>query len=551
MATLHQLFAALVLVASTSDTVAADTMTQRWSSSTPTPRALGNYSNGLNVVKRGPEKEEEYVTSFYKRVRDKRRAMFGKLMSSPHDEAGVGSGEGGGFRVDGDRHFDHSLDHYFDHQLSPPAHRYYSRDESTSAAPPSPSPSPSSAARSVRGGGATPRVVARPSPSSEDASTSNIERRPRQQQQQSQGANKINHHHNRARRRHHSRPSQSQHPNLIPEDDGDRDTTLFEPHFDEYEATGEGDDYPDHHRGLLRVPCSIAINAGEASLGHRQQHPHGCSSQDKTSVAAYVDTGAQVTVISASAARRAGIYHLMDRRYAGRATGVGHCKVLGRIPARHVYFILGHEGGCRTDEDEDEYRDDDDGMVEMDGPALTVLEGTVTQGVDVLLGLDVLQDWEAEIRMGPKRKSITVKKRRGGSSVVIPFASPAPQYPSGNDRHKARRSVGGGARRHHHHRSHLRIATGGNNGHGRHAKIEDDDISFDGDEDFSPADSDIESDLDLLDQSGHEFPEEYVSIRAGERLDCERDEDEDYLKDVEEEEDIMMDGEEGIDMSGL
>ena len=73
-------------------------------------------------------------------------------------------------------------------------------------------------------------------------------------------------------------------------------------------------------------------------------------------------------------------------------------------------------------------------MVQMDGPALTVLEGTVTQGVDVLLGLDVLQDWEAEIRMGPK-KSITVKKRRnksgrgyyggGGdaSLVVIPFAT--------------------------------------------------------------------------------------------------------------------------------
>jgi len=54
--------------------------------------------------------------------------------------------------------------------------------------------------------------------------------------------------------------------------------------------------------------------------------------------------------------------------------------------------------------------------------------------VDVLFGLDVLQDWEAEICMGPK-KSITLKTKRSmsrgsagsgsGSSVVVPFASPA------------------------------------------------------------------------------------------------------------------------------
>ena len=70
-------------------------------------------------------------------------------------------------------------------------------------------------------------------------------------------------------------------------------------------------------------------------------------------MAAYVDTRAQVTVISAVAAKRASIYHLIDGRYAGRATGVGHCKVLGRIPARHVYFMLGE--GCDNDNNNDEY----------------------------------------------------------------------------------------------------------------------------------------------------------------------------------------------------
>ena len=39
----------------------------------------------------------------------------------------------------------------------------------------------------------------------------------------------------------------------------------------------------------------------------------------------------------------------------------------------------------------------------MDGPSLTVLEGTATRGIDVILGLDVLQDWEAEIRVASRR----------------------------------------------------------------------------------------------------------------------------------------------------
>ena len=65
-------------------------------------------------------------------------------------------------------------------------------------------------------------------------------------------------------------------------------------------------------------------------------------------MAAYVDTGAQVTVISAAAAKRVGIYHLIDRRYTGRATGVGHCKVLGRIPAQNVYFMLGNCSNLST-----------------------------------------------------------------------------------------------------------------------------------------------------------------------------------------------------------
>ena len=381
----------------------------------------------------------------------------------------------------------------------------------------------------------------------------------------------------------------------------------------------EGDDCPEHHLGLLRVPCSIAINSEEASLGHHPIIPTA-----KTAMAAYVDTGAQVTIISAAAAKRAGIYHLMDQRYAGRATGVGHCKVLGRIPARHVHFILGCDDAATaaaataTAAEDDEYRDDynDDGyyseyerrnnrrseqqqhqeqnskMVQMDGPALTVLEGTVTQGVDVLLGLDVLQDWEAEIRMDPK-KSITVKKRRnksgrgyyggGGdaSLVVIPFATL--QRASGMQREERTSN----ARRHrgsmhsqpartapYHHRQQQHKSYYSNLSRKRQ---DIDDIHDDVEDDYSPTDSDIESDLDLLDQSGgreffpddarnrrnvnnkrsmQEMEDEILGVvrskneNYGNDFEEDDDEEDDYLRDVDEE-DVYDDDDAEFDLSSL
>lgn len=288
----------------------------------------------------------------------------------------------------------------------------------------------------------------------------------------------------------------------------------------------------------------------------------------KTPIAAYVDTGAQVTVISASAARRAGILHLMDRRYAGRATGVGHCRVLGRIPARHVYFFLGedNEVHCgRGDEDQE-------GRIQMDGPALTVLEGTVTKGVDMLLGLDVLQDWDAEIRMGSS-KSITVRKKEGrngrlkdGNSVVIPFVTSqgekkrhaASQSQHAQDKKimshhsKARQHSHHGlaAKSSKHHTHHSSAAT-----HRRHEATAFDEEH---DEYFSRTASDIESDLDLLEQTNHHqdeleedmdteiLPRDFDNELTNSR-DNGNEEEEDYLQDVEED-DV---NEEHFDMSGL
>lgn len=278
----------------------------------------------------------------------------------------------------------------------------------------------------------------------------------------------------------------------------------------------------------------------------------------------------------------------MDRRYAGRATGVGHCKVLGRIPARHVYFILGDESQrdlCKRGG----LVNNGESVVQMDGPALTVLEGTVTKGVDILLGLDVLQDWEAEIRVGAS-KSLTVRKKEGrngraldGNPVIIPFADHASEAPSAikmrrrnddsysnavSDRSRAQHCSHHGfinrkiTRTSDYHQqtyiSHQNsMASQFHRRHHPHDSLTKPNWD-DEDEFFSPTASDIESDLDWLEQSNQEtepdddmdsdqihFDGEIMSnIPDGIDQDYE---DDGYLKDIEDE-----DADEGfVDMSGL
>jgi DNA damage-inducible protein 1 len=82
-------------------------------------------------------------------------------------------------------------------------------------------------------------------------------------------------------------------------------------------------------------------------------------------IQAFVDSGAQSTIISYSMAEKIGILKFMDKRFAGMAVGVGTSKILGRVHAANME-ILGKTFVC----------------------SFTVLEDNK---VDLLFGLDNLK----------------------------------------------------------------------------------------------------------------------------------------------------------------